>query len=105
MFLGEGAFSYERGTPVPHEFTQANRIKPYNRIKGRHSLVTLQRSPLRGLRVPFVVQTPRSPFHSVRLCRLVWYVGSQKNLMDLMDTDGKSTAEVANADRSTGIRF
>ena len=56
----------------PHESTQANRIKPVNRIKGRTSLVTLRRSHLKWLRDPFVVQTPRSPFYSVRLCRLVW---------------------------------
>ena len=40
-------------------------------------MVTLQRSPLRGLHVPFVVQTLKSPFCLVRLCRLVWL--SQKN--------------------------
>ena len=51
----------------------ANIIKHFNRIKGRNSLFTLQRSPLRKLRVPFVVQPPKSPFHSVPLPRLVWW--------------------------------
>ena len=62
-------------TVFPHESTQANRIKPFNRIKGRTSLVTLQRSPLRGLRVPILVQIPETPFYSVRLCGLVWSAG------------------------------
>ena len=65
---------------VPHESKQANRIKPFNSTKGRNSLVTLQRSPLRGLRVPLVEQTPKSPFYSVRLCRLVWIDESYKRL-------------------------
>jgi len=62
----------EPASELPHEVMQANRMKPFNRIKGRNSLVTLQRSPLRGLRVPFVVQPPKSPFDSVCLCRLLW---------------------------------
>ena len=66
---------------APHLFAYACRTtrvhpgehnKPFSRIKGRNSLVTLRRSHLRWLRVPFVVQTPKSPFCSVRLCRLVW---------------------------------
>ena len=57
---------------LPHESKRANRMKPFNIIKGRKSLVTLQRSPLRGPRVLFVAQTPQSPFYSVHLCRLVW---------------------------------
>ena len=43
----------------PHESKQANIIKPFHRIKGRNSLVTSQRSPLRGFRVPFVVERLR----------------------------------------------
>jgi hypothetical protein len=58
-------------TAKPHESKQANRINPFNRIKGRDSWVTLQRSPLRGLRVTFVLQTPKSPvFASVDSCEI-----------------------------------
>jgi len=47
---------------LPHESTQANIIKPFNRIKGRNSLVTLRRSHLRWLRVPFVEKPIKVPF-------------------------------------------
>ena len=63
---------FEREDNLPTRGYEGEQNKTFNIIKGRNSLVTLRRRPLKGVRVPILVQIPKTPFYSVRLGGLVW---------------------------------